>query len=705
MGVVAFSADQAFAQAAQNLQEKEYIAAIRNLNHVLNQMPKLDQKRFLTTQYMLGIAYGELRQMPRAGRAWLRYLASYITQNGDDAVRMIEVVRRLLLIQEQLDFTQRNQLQRSLADIVALPLPIEIHAEISLLAAISALHGHQNQLAESWLERARDKSQSPRIKAEAKFYLGFNAMLQGQEASAEKLWLDVAETSEESLMMVRDLAILNLGRLFAAKKMPKLAMHWYEKVKAPGAISRMAAFETTLLAAQMEDFETAVRLANAYISNYPTTIEAFQLQEKLPLLLYQSGKIELAESDLYKRDQTLTNLHNWLERSTRGNLAFNAQDLKRVTERTKIYALESPIIDTSQQLFERLNRLEHAQEEHRNELRSMMLTIGRSLDAHIRPRVVASNQQIKQIISEWAKLGEILLSSEQSLYQAQMTPAEKLSIERSQARRIKLQDYSNELQRGTWRDWQDLTSTSIHLGQLGRKLQQQRSELAGILFNSQRPNARQLSHFASQSLDLQQRTDYLQQRADSLIERIREQMILQTNKDSPYLMSRKQLLLYAQEFIDAEAIFLKMQESYEHPLKRHNQEDLRQAWLSWRSIASQLLAHIKLLDAKEKSWLETQLLTFKQLNQKSTTLADERTALEHKLAILTGKTWPNILEDLSYHIKDQQSRTKKWLADLQWQRSMNQSKKRQEKKLDNDRQETDIKENLKDLELEGALRD
>src|SRR6478735_8179302 len=79
MGVILYSADQAFALAEQNLNDREYIAVIRNLNYVLNQVPRLPPERYLRAQYMLGMAYEELQQITRAGKAWLRYLSSYTT--------------------------------------------------------------------------------------------------------------------------------------------------------------------------------------------------------------------------------------------------------------------------------------------------------------------------------------------------------------------------------------------------------------------------------------------------------------------------------------------------------------------------------------------------------------------------------------------------------------------------------------------------
>ncbi len=99
------------------------------------------------------------------------------------------------------------------------------------------------------------------------------------------------------------------------------------------------------------------------------------------------------------------------------------------------------------------------------------------------------------------------------------------------------------------------------------------------------------------------------------------------------------------------------------------------------------------------------LKTFDRLNQKLSELRGRELELERRLGSLTAQAWPSVMDHLSFHINEQQSRAKKWMADLQWQRSMNQAQKRAEQSKEQERKETDLQESLKDLELEGALHE
>jgi hypothetical protein len=705
MGVVLHNVDQAFALAEQNLKDREYIAVIRNLNYVLNHAPQLPQERYMRAQYMLGSAYEELKQTSRAGKAWLRYLSSYTTQKGDDTLRLLEVIRRVLLTQERLVESQKTQLQRLLADITALQMAPEVRAEIHLLAAISAIHNRNFRLADSWLEKVRATKASDRLWVEASFYAGLSAMQQGKEQDAEKIWLEVAGTTDESLGMVRDLAALNLGRLYAARKMPKNAIQWYAKVRFPGLTTRLAAFEVSLLLAQNQQWSEASQFAQSYISKYPDTQEAHELKEKLPLFLYQAGHLDLAESQMRDRDRALTELKDWLESTTRGRLAMSGPDLQDVDEHIEVHAIRSPTIDRSRELFQKLDHQAQILQEHRNELRSMMLTLGRVLDPDLRPRVVHHNRQLNLLIDEWAQLGERLIAGERELYGNQLAASEGVSLDRSQARRLKLKDISQEWRRKHTTTWQDMSSTSLRLGELARRLERHQAALAPILLKGESSNHAKLLEYAQLAKDLRNQTASHQGRAHVLLEKHRRTMLAQQLKDSPYQLTRKRLLLNAQEFLDAEAIFSRRRDQFNHPMKKHAQEDYQQTWNGFRAVAGQALNYIHQQEKLEKDWLDAQLKTFDRLNQKLSELRGRELELERRLGTLTGQAWPSVMDHLSFHINEQQSRAKKWMADLQWQRSMNQAQKRAEQNREQERKEADLQESLKDLELEGALHE
>ncbi len=705
MGAIRYSVDEAFALAEQNLKDREYIASIRNLNFVLNQMPRLPHDRYLRAQYMLGTAYQELKQIPRAGKAWLRYLSSYTTQKGNDTLRLLEVIHHILIVQEQLAEDQRSQFQRVLADLTALQMAPEIRAEIHLLAAISAIHNRQNRLAASWLEKVRSTKASPRLWAEASFYIGLNAMQQGDDPGAEKIWLEVANMPDESLIMLRGLAALNLGRLYALRKMPKNSLQWYGKVKSPGMASRMAAFEVVLLLAQNNQYPEASQFAQSYISNYPRTKEAYELQERMPLFLYQAGHLDLAENQLKERDKALSELRTWLEVTTRGRLALTGADLKDVDEHIEVFALSSPLIDRSRGLFQRLDMQARMQQEQRNELRSMMLTLGRVLDPELRPRIIDNNRQLNLLINQWSKLGERLVAGEKQLYGDQLSPAEQLSLERSLGRRQKLKDITQEFSRKSKTTWQDISQTSLRLGELAKRLEKNQAELSAITLKGQHTNHQKLLEYATLAKDFSSQMNSLQARTNSLLEKHRQRILALQLEDSPYQLTRKRMLLTAQEFMDVEAVFSQRRDSFSHPLKKHAQEDYQQTWNSWRAIAGQTLSFIYQQEQKEKNWLKQQLASFDTLNQKAIELRGRQLELERRLATLTGKAWPSVMDHLSYHMNEQQSHAKKWLADLQWQRSMNQSQRRSVQSQEQQRKEIDIQESLKDLELEGALHD
>ncbi|MDQ3235222.1 MAG: hypothetical protein M3Q07_25720, partial [Pseudobdellovibrionaceae bacterium] len=449
----------------------------------------------------------------------------------------------------------------------------------------------------------------------------------------------------------------------------------------------------------------ASQFAQSYISNYPNTKEAFELKEKLPLFLYQAGHLDLAEGKMRDRDRALTELKDWLEATTRGRLSMTGPDLQDVDEHIEVFAMSSPTVDRSRNLFQKLEIQARLLQEHRNELRSMMLTLGRVLDPDLRPRVVNQNRQLNQLIDEWSRLGERLVAGERDLYGNQLTASEQVTLDRSQARRLKLQDITKEWRRKPTSIWQELSSTSLRLGELARRLERHQASLSPILLKGHTSNHAKLQEYGITARDLTNQIGSLQARTHAAVEIHRKNMLSQQLQDSPYQLTRKRLLLNAQEFLDAEAIFSRRRDQFNHPMKKHAQEDYQQTWNGFRVAAGQVLTYIHQQEKLEKAWLDSQIRTFDRLNQKLSELRGRELELERRLGGLTGQAWPTVMDHLSFHINEQQARAKKWMADLQWQRSMNQAQKRAEQTKEQERKETDLQESLKDLELEGALHE
>jgi hypothetical protein len=704
-GLIAFNAEQNFQAAEQSFKEREFVAVIRHLNFVLNQLPQMPQNRYLLSQYLLGRSYEELGYPNRATKAYIRYLNSYATQAGDPGTRLIEVIRRILLLGDFLREKDQDQVQRLLANLMSMAFEPDVKAEVTLLSGIAAYHNARNRLAADWLKPLLESSVSLRIRAEATFYAAQNALAMGRDQEGEELLLKLVGYPEPSLLFIRDLATLNLARFYAAKKMPQKAWEWYQKVEGPGASLRLAAYEAVLLLIQSQEYSRALQLARSYIANYPKSREAYQLQERMSFLQLHAGNLDPAEGQMQARDRALDELQQGIVADFRNQDKITAPAVRELISRTEIMAMQSPVLEQSQGLSVRLEKVEHLLAEQRQEIRNLIFTLGRIQDPDLRPEVQAMDRQYRTLIRQLFAIGDGLLANEQGLYAQHLTPATKTRLERSKARRQLLEASPQELRKGPWQNWTEIAQQQLRLGALAERIERKKAELAALQFQAHTSSQSAWKEQSGQISQLLERYRNIEKRLARRVEEQRLELLKFISEPSPLQTTRKYLLLGTQELLESGSILEQHRDHFQHPLAQHQQEDIERAWDLWQRKAGRILSQIKRHEAEEARWLtdqlndiQLQLERHRQLKQKSDQLAE-------RVHETTARALPAVLDHFDYHIQEQRSRAKKWLADLQWQRYMQQTEERLRLKQKADEREAEVQENLKDLELRRSLHE
>lgn len=703
-GLLTFQVDQHLLKAEQSYREREYIAAIRLFNAALNQAPEMDQPRYLKAQYLLGRSYEELAAPPRAAKSYLRYLSSFASQGGESDELLIEVIRRLLLLQESMLAVQKVDFQRLLANLMSLPLASDLKAEVTLLSSIAANHAGHHRLSSDWLSLLHRPDVPRRIQVEVAFYEALNALALGQDAEGEKKLLEVVAFEEPSFLFIRDMAALNLGRLYAARNMPQNAWTWYLKVEGPSQALRYAAYEGVQLLQQNREYAKALQLAKAYLNKYPATREAYRIQERLSFLQMQAGQLDPAEGGMRDRERELHTLQNDVLETYRGQEKMSSNDVSSLRKKTEIMALQSPLLETSAQLYDRLEKAQRRIQEQRLELGSLIFTLGRLSDARLRPEVLATNRQFQVFVGKLFAIGEQLLQHEREIFGERLSSAEKVRLDASLGRRQRLQDLEQEFQKANWQAWDHFARRHLSLSGLAERLGTQRAVLQGLKFNALQDRATPaLKERVASIDDLMQRLQALETLVNTRSEQDRLALLEQIRAPSPYQKTRKVLLLGTQEFLESLALFDDYQDRFQDPAHQHLQEDLEKSWIRWQGMAGSILKLIKSDEALQSNWLDQQLAEIRRLMSREQNLAGRQVQLDTLLGYSTAQAMPAILSHFEHHIKEQQSRAKKWLADIQWHRFMKQTEQRFKAKTEQERVEAQLQEKLKDIETERSI--
>ncbi len=699
-GVINARNQQLFARAEASFRDQKYMDVVRSLNGLLNSAPSFE--RYLDAQYYLGRSYEELNYPARSIKAYLRYMSSFASRNGTNHSRLIEVVQRLLLQKQSMLIEETDTLDRLLASLISLTnIPSQKREHIKLLAAKSAYHSKKLSIAEEWLIDTQKKSTDITFKADAQFYLGLIKLRMGAYDKSEEYFLSLAESEIKEHEFIKQLARLNLARLYAARNLPKLAYTWYQKVEGPSESQRLALYESTGLLMQSRDYERAKNQAEIYLKSYPSSREAALIRERLAFLQLNSGSFEAAETNLGKRGTDLEDLNATIKQDYEGRLLIKDSEVEILRKKAALMNIESIVLERVSALNKRLSKAKTTVQQNQQEIRSLSYSLGRMTDSALRPELLAKDKQYTNYINELSTLGEKLIEHELSFYN--WSAAEQYSFVKAKERRKKiLLDQTPRPE--AWQTSFKLAELESRMAKLNRKLDKERAELSAGIFQAEQGNSLAIDK-ASQAKDSLNQLRNLNRRMQNLVEDQRALWVANYKNSSPLIKTRKHFLLLTQEFLDSNSMLEEKRDEYPDPATKHVQEDFGSNWQIWPKIAGKILVLIRDTEIKEQAWLDSQQVALKSIREISLNLAMREEKIRHGLAKTTAKAFPAVAAHIRYAINEQAARGKKWMADVEWQRYLRETQEKSRLQAKQDLDEATIREKIRDTETERALHE
>lgn len=699
-GVQAQQATTLFLRAEASFRAKEYLDTVRTLNQVLNSSPKID--RYLESQYYLGRSYEELHYPARSIKAYLRFLSSFASRNDYSNPRLLEAITRLLLQKEDMLASEGENFDRLLANLISLTgIPSAKRDEIKLLAAKSAYHGNKMSIAEEWLNDLLKKDASPHTQANAQFYLALVKLKTGSYDKSEELFLKLADSKNSEHALVQQLARLNLARLLAARNLPKHAWSWYQKVQGPGESQRLALYESVTLLMQSEDFSKARQRAESYLKAYPNSKEAAYLKERMAFLELSSGRFEAAESSLFSREKELQKLDQRLQKQYEGKFIVRDIELDETRQALAAMNIESPVLEKAATLNHRLNKARSMVKEHRQEIRSLQYTLGRISDTRLQPALLAKDEQYWNYIEDLSAIGEGMIEHELTFYP--WSEAQQLSFLKAKERRKRILEDQTP-RPAHWQNTYQLALLESRGAKLNARILNERAKLAAAIYQGSRGNQAQ-KDLAIQANDRIKEWNHLTVKLQSAVADQRSFWLDNYKSNSPLLKTRKHFLLLSQEFLESNSLLQEQRDQYSDPATKHIQEDFASNWQIWPRVAGKILKLVNTTEKQEQDWLLAQQNAQKTARENADRLIASEEALRFSMAKATGKAFPDVLHYLRYTINDQAALGKKWLADVEWQRYLRETQEKTKQQAKQVLNEQEIKENIRDTEIERALHE
>lgn len=699
-GVQASRLNTLFARSQDSFRDQKYIDTVRILNQILNASPAFD--RYLDAQFYLGRSYEELRYPARSIKAYLRYLSSFASKSGWNHPRFLEVIQRLLLQKQDMLGPEGETLDRLLASMISLNnIPKAKRDSIKLLAAKSAYQSQKIALAEEWLTEIIATSSNATHVADAQFYLALVKLKKGQYDQSEELFLKIAETKIEEHNLVKQLARLNLARIYAARNLPKLSYTWYQKVEGPGDSQRLALYESTGILMQSKDFERAKLSAQLYLKSYPKSREAALIRERLAFFQLNSGSFQDAENNLEQREQELIQLGTLIRKDYEGRLVIKDQEIDRLRQKAAAVNVESSVLERISALNHRLLKARTTIEQNQQEIRSLGYTLGRISDASLRPELMAKDELYWNYIEELMALGENLVSHELSFYN--WTAAEQYSFVKAKERRRRILDDQTPRPQ-LWEDTFRLSELENRAAKLNRRLLEAQAKLSAAIFVAENGTMAQIE-LAAQARERGKQIGHLMRRLQSSMDDQRSLWAANAKNGSPLIKTKNHFLMLTQEFLDSNALLTTKRDQYPDPATKHVQEDFTRNWELWPRLASKILVLINKTEIKEQAWLATHLQSLKTSREIALNLKIREELLRHAIAKSSGKAFPAIASHIHFAINEQAARGKKWMADVDWQRYLRDTSEKSKLQAKQDLDEATIREEIRDTEIERALHE
>ncbi|MFW7380171.1 MAG: hypothetical protein ACOH5I_15260 [Oligoflexus sp.] len=691
---------QYYRDAEENFKNQAWVAVVRNLNSYLNSSQRTETDPYLAAQYMLGYAYQQLGYDERAARAYLRYLASFITEKNYNEGRFQSVLHRLLMIHMNLSDKQQQELRELLSAIANLELPRQLKAEVLFLSALTASHKQIHKLSEEWFQDVQNLTDDPRLQAQSLFYSGMLAVKLGKLDDANEKLEKLVQTSATSTEDYQHLARINLARIAVLQNKPQTALGLYQLIPNNLPLFREALNEQIHIHLDREEYTEAKAKTKMLMKRYPDSLEAQRLRIRLALLSLQSGDVQQARTNISSSQQELNTLKAWLRQNLPEDEPIRHQLLLQLAEKTEPYTELPPVLSRGLKLYNRMAQVESRLGDIRAEIRSLVLALGRLRTDQYQPEWTSRAKQLESAVRRIMAIGDRISNLETHFYENYLTGPMKVELQRSRERREKMTAEQNPIvtQRGRPHSWARLAKNNERLAELYFRAQKAQSEFAALRHLNHKTDHEWTSTHA-RILDLHHnRLHRINQTIQRAVEITRARRIRDLANQGQQLATQRLLINHAIILYEESALLEPVRDQFEFPNQRHMAQEANLAWKKWEFLVKQLHNETYQLDEDIRSTLTADLQLMEQMIQSHDKLQDTLLQLSENLAQTLGKTMPANLAHLDQWIDGNQARLWKWEADLSWLDYMDQSRARKRQQSNFEMRSKNVKEDLRDLE-------
>jgi tetratricopeptide (TPR) repeat protein len=693
LGPQTVEADENFSSALSYFQSGEYPATIRMLNNYLNNTQVPEFIRYQKAQYLLGRSYQHMGRSTNAIRAYLRYIAAFLTASSNDHQEFLDVLRRTVALSIE-DSDQNSEASTLIASLTSLELPGEVKNIVNVIAAKSAVMNRNNNVASRLLEETIKNSGDHTLKAKAFYIKSLLAISQKNYESAEEYLSEATATEVDQT--TKDLARLGLARLALKRNKQTLALRYYGMIEEKSEHFKEALFESIYVHIELGEDTQARAKAILFLNQFKDTIEAVQLRMILAYLDLKAGDYAGAKATLAKADERVSEVDKYLYKNLINKTQITASDLTSLSDLTAGHIDDTPAVKEAAKIFSKLSSLQKALADIDGEIRSVTLASSQAGLDEMNPTWVNRSEQLSEIGNKLLEIGHRLIATERNLYEKDIDGLNQQKLTSSENRRTKLIGSNVELKRRNinWKVYRDYLAVHMTLKESTAKLASTEASLASLKFAK---NADKIDLTDGEINELTKKIAKLKSEHQELIRQTSMTKIKHTGKEGPHHGSRLFLSQYVISLEEESSIIEGARDRQESTAVRLLANDAKEYWRQWQTAIGSVLAGFKALDDEINKTLGESVQRLEILSTRQEMLAMKLNTIVASVETGLGANLHSILSEYSIALNKKSARNKKWKADIDWMDY--QQKQAEESKLTEkfNIEQQILNENLRDI--------
>ncbi len=696
LGEVEEQAQQIYHLAKKLYTQREFYAVIQHLNIFLNAVQVPKEKNYLEAQYLLGMSYQNLGFKRKSIRAYLRYLASFVTAEEYKDTRLISVIQSLLLLTDSFSSGEFRELHAIMSSLASIKLSDNQKSRVLFYLALTSSNHNDAFFAEKLFEQSYQSTLDPQLQVENIYFSALIPLRKKDYKTAMQRFEKILTLKTHESIDYINYARLNLARIQAIQRNYHTSLSYLAMIPEDSVAYRDALYESIVLNYRIENYEESLAKAKTLIHKFPNHQYTHKILHLKGLLELRTGRTIDAQKSLTANNDNLRQFHEWLQRNYSNVDSLSYKDVKRVVSKGKFLTHTSPTLVRAMAIFDKMDQLTFHLDNIRSEIRTMVYFLGTTQPTSYQPQWKNQAVYIESLAQDTFDLGDHILNIERKLFLNKISPDLKQKLERSTKRRklLRQQFAQKYINSRRWESWATLNGDLIRLGKIKSQLYQIQSSLSSLRFHHRKHSGRDLIESALNQVE------YFHYNTNRAAEIIRSRMIKDIANQSHHMVVKSYILSYSQIIYEESILMATIRDSYDQPNEKQMSDDLQNAWQKWEYLVKSVYSSVMSLDRNVREQIQSRLNTLEKSVTTYESLKQEVYLNREKLERLLGQQSFTILNHYLSAINEQESELMKWQADNQWRQYTEISMKRKNVEEQNQNKVIKMEENLRDLDYE-----